>query len=129
MKIQYFEDTDTLYIEFRNTDIAETRDLARRAVEAFAPYHDVAWALVRRTVEKALPSMTPAERRSFRIIDGSRRRRIAKGSGTTVEDVNRLLRQFQQMRKMLKVVGGAGGGGRKRMRQAMAMLKGRGLGA
>ena len=80
-------------------------------------------------VEAIISSMTPAERRSFRIIDGSRRRRIAKGSGTTVEDVNRLLRQFQQMRKMLKVVGGAGGGGRKRMRQAMAMLKGRGLGA
>jgi len=79
-------------------------------------------------VEAIISSMTPAERRSFRIIDGSRRRRIAKGSGTTVEDVNRLLRQFQQMRKMLKVVGGAGGG-RKRMRQAMAMLKGRGLGA
>jgi signal recognition particle subunit SRP54 len=81
-------------------------------------------------VEAIISSMTPAERRSFRIIDGSRRRRIAKGSGTTVEDVNRLLRQFQQMRKMLKAVGGAGaGGGRGRMRQAMAMLKGRGLGA
>jgi len=74
--------------------------------------------------------MMPAERRSVMIIDGSRRRRIAEGNGTTVEDVNRLLRQFQQMRKMLKAVGGAGaGGGRGRMRQAMAMLKGRGLGA
>ena len=81
-------------------------------------------------VEAIISSMTPAERRSFKIIDGSRRRRIAKGSGTTVEDVNRLLRQFQQMRKMLKAVGGAGaGGGRGRMRQTMAMLKGRGLGA
>jgi signal recognition particle subunit SRP54 len=82
-------------------------------------------------VEAIISSMTPAERRSFKIIDGSRRRRIAKGSGTTVEDVNRLLRQFQQMRKMLKVMGGAGAGGgkRARMRQAMAMLKGRGLGA
>jgi len=82
-------------------------------------------------VEAMINSMTPAERRSFRVIDGSRRRRIAKGSGTTVEDVNRLLRQFMQMRKMLKVVGGAGAGGgsRKRMRQAMAMLKSRGLGA
>jgi signal recognition particle subunit SRP54 len=81
-------------------------------------------------VEAIINSMTPAERRSFKIIDGSRRRRIAKGSGTSVEDVNRLLRQFQQMRKMLKAVGGVGaGGGRKRMRQAMAMLKGRGLGA
>jgi signal recognition particle subunit SRP54 len=82
-------------------------------------------------VEAIINSMTPAERRSFKIIDGSRRRRIARGSGTTVEDVNRLLRQFQQMRKMLKVMGGAGAGGgnRARMRNAMAMLKGRGLGA
>jgi signal recognition particle subunit SRP54 len=81
-------------------------------------------------VEAIINSMTPGERRSFKIIDGSRRRRIARGSGTTVEDVNRLLRQFQQMRKMLKAVGGAGGGGsRARMRHAMAMLKGRGLGA
>jgi signal recognition particle subunit SRP54 len=80
-------------------------------------------------VEAIINSMTSAERRSYRIIDGSRRRRIARGSGTTVEDVNRLLRQFMQMRKMLKVVGGvgSGGGSRKRMRQAMGMLKGRGL--
>ena len=80
-------------------------------------------------VEAIINSMTSAERRSHKIIDGSRRRRIARGSGTTVEDVNRLLRQFMQMRKMLKVVGGvgAGGGSRKRMRQAMGMLKGRGL--
>jgi signal recognition particle subunit SRP54 len=80
-------------------------------------------------VEAIINSMTPAERRSYKTIDGSRRRRIARGSGTTVEDVNRLLRQFTQMRKMLKVVGGvgAGGGSRKRMRQAMGMLKGRGL--
>jgi signal recognition particle subunit SRP54 len=81
-------------------------------------------------VEAMICSMTHEERRSFRMIDGSRRRRIARGSGTTVEDVNRLLRQFMQMRKMLKAVGGAGaGGGRKRVRHAMAMLKGRGLGA
>ena len=45
------------------------------------------------------------ERRNYKVIDGSRRRRIARGSGTTVEDVNRLLKQFVQMRKMLKMVG------------------------
>jgi signal recognition particle subunit SRP54 len=72
-------------------------------------------------------SMTAAERRNYKLIDGSRRRRIARGSGTTVEDVNRLLKQFMQMRKMLKMVGGMGGGRRKGMRQAMGMLKGRGL--
>ncbi len=79
-----------------------------------------------RRVEAIVSSMTAAERRNYKLIDGSRRRRIARGSGTTVEDVNRLLKQFVQMRKMFKMVGGMGGG-RKRMRQAMAMMKGRGL--
>jgi signal recognition particle subunit SRP54 len=80
-----------------------------------------------RRVEAIVGSMTAGERRNYKVIDGSRRRRIARGSGTTVEDVNRLLKQFVQMRKMLKMVGGMGGGGRKRMRQATAMMKGRGL--
>ena len=78
-------------------------------------------------VEAIIGSMTAAERRNYRLIDGSRRRRIARGSGTTVEDVNRLLKQFVQMRKMFKMVGGVGTGNRARMRQAMAMMKGRGL--
>jgi signal recognition particle subunit SRP54 len=78
-------------------------------------------------VDAIINSMTAGERRNFKVIDGSRRRRIARGSGTTVEDVNRLLKQFMQMRKMLKMVGGMGGGRRKGMRQAMGMLKGRGL--
>ncbi len=80
-----------------------------------------------RRVEAIVGSMTAAERRNHRVIDGSRRRRIARGSGTTVEDVNRLLKQFVQMRKMFKMVGGMSGGNRKRMRQAMAMMKARGL--
>src|SRR5881409_3094381 len=49
-----------------------------------------------------LSSMTPAERRSPEIINGSRRQRIARGSGSTVQDVNRLLKQFAQLRKMMK---------------------------
>ncbi len=49
-----------------------------------------------------IDSMTPAERRSPRIIDGSRRRRIAAGSGLTVQEVNRLLKQHLQMQKMMK---------------------------
>ena len=64
-----------------------------------------------------IDSMTPQERRRAQIINGSRRKRIARGSGTSVEDVNRLLKQFVQMRKMLKVMGGAVGkrrGGKKR---------------
>lgn len=56
-----------------------------------------------------IDSMTPAERRKPVIIDGSRRRRIARGSGASVEAVNRLLRQFAQMRKMLKTVRGMAG--------------------
>jgi signal recognition particle subunit SRP54 len=53
-------------------------------------------------VEAMILSMTPEERRSPQIIDGSRRRRIADGSGNSVQDVNRLLKQFSQMRKMIK---------------------------
>lgn len=78
-------------------------------------------------VEAIISSMTAGERRNYKVIDGSRRRRIARGSGTTVEDVNRLLKQFMQTRKMLKMVGGMGGGKRGRMRQAMGLMKGRGL--
>ncbi len=53
-----------------------------------------------------IDSMTVAERRNPRLIDGSRRRRIARGSGRTVQDVNRLLNQFEQMQKMMKRFGG-----------------------
>jgi len=60
-------------------------------------------------VEAIMRSMTPEERRSPQLIDGSRRRRIARGSGTNVQDVNRLLDQFQQMRRMMKRVTKAAG--------------------
>jgi signal recognition particle subunit SRP54 len=53
-------------------------------------------------IEAMIRSMTPEERRSPQTIDGSRRRRIAAGSGTSVQDVNRLLNQFQEMRKMMR---------------------------
>lgn len=56
-------------------------------------------------VEAIINSMTPDERRHAEIIDGSRRRRIARGSGTAVEDVNRLLKQYDDMRRMLRMVG------------------------
>ena len=56
-------------------------------------------------IEAIISSMTPQERRRSDIINGSRRKRIARGSGTSVEEVNRLLKQFVQMRKMLKVDG------------------------
>jgi signal recognition particle subunit SRP54 len=53
-------------------------------------------------VEAIVQSMTPQERRRPQMIDGSRRRRIAKGSGTTAQDVNKLLNQFRQMQKIVK---------------------------
>ncbi len=75
-------------------------------------------------IEAMISSMTPEERRNYRIINGSRRRRIARGSGTTVEELNQLLRQFVQMKKMLKSLGGlAGGGSLKKLRNASKMLK------
>jgi len=61
-------------------------------------------------IEAMISSMTPHERRRSEVINGSRRKRIARGSGTTVEEVNRLLKQFVQMRKMLKMVGGMSSG-------------------
>ncbi|PYR48483.1 MAG: signal recognition particle protein, partial [Acidobacteria bacterium] len=60
-------------------------------------------------VEAIICSMTPDERRKQHIINGSRRKRIARGSGTSVEEVNRLLKQFVQMQKMLKALGGMAG--------------------
>ena len=65
--------------------------------------------------EAIIDSMTPAERENPEIINARRRERIAKGSGTTVADVNRLLKQFEQTRKMMKSV--AGGGLQQRMKQ------------
>jgi signal recognition particle subunit SRP54 len=53
-------------------------------------------------IEAIILSMTPLERRNPEIIDGSRRRRIARGSGTTPQDVNQLLNQFRQMQRLVK---------------------------
>jgi signal recognition particle subunit SRP54 len=52
--------------------------------------------------------MTPVERRNAKVINGSRRKRIAAGSGTSVQDVNRLLKQHKQMTEMMKKVGKMG---------------------
>jgi signal recognition particle subunit SRP54 len=76
-------------------------------------------------IEAIIGSMTPEERRKQHIINGSRRKRIARGSGTSVEEVNRLLKQFVQMQKMLKQLGGMAGlagGGKKARRRAMQMM-------
>jgi signal recognition particle subunit SRP54 len=63
-------------------------------------------------VEAMILSMTPAERADPAIIDGSRRRRIARGSGTTVQDVNRLLKQFEETRRLLRHADERARGGR-----------------
>lgn len=68
---------------------------------------------VKRT-EAIIHSMTPQERARPELIDGSRRLRISKGSGTTVADVNRLVKQFSEMKKMMKQMGGKGALGGKR---------------
>ena len=56
-------------------------------------------------VEAIINSMTPTERRNVQILNGSRRKRIARGSGTSVADVNRLIKQFTQTKKVLKQLG------------------------
>ncbi len=61
-----------------------------------------------RRVEAIINSMTPKERRDYTIINGSRRKRIARGSGTTVQDINRLLKQFLQARKVVKAMTSGG---------------------
>jgi signal recognition particle subunit SRP54 len=62
-------------------------------------------------IEAIILSMTPAERRNHEILNANRRRRIAKGSGTSVEDINRLIKQFAEMRKMMKELMKMGAGG------------------
>ncbi len=59
-------------------------------------------------VEAIIKSMTPAERENPALLNGSRRKRIADGSGTSIVEVNRLMKQFEDMRKMMKMVSGGG---------------------
>ncbi len=61
-------------------------------------------------VEAIVLSMTDAERKDPGIMNGSRRSRVAKGSGRPISEVNRLLEQFREMQKMMKRVAGGGGG-------------------
>ncbi|WP_300434094.1 signal recognition particle protein [Christiangramia sp.] len=70
-------------------------------------------------IEAIIHSMTPGERSEPKIINASRKKRIAKGSGTTVQEVNQLLKQFNQMGKMMKMM--QGGGGRKMMQMMKGM--------
>jgi signal recognition particle subunit SRP54 len=71
-------------------------------------------------IEAIIQSMTPTERSTPALINGPRKKRIAKGSGTSVTQVNQLMKQFDQMSKMMKMM--QGGGGRK-MAQMMGKMK------
>ena len=71
-------------------------------------------------IEAMIHSMTPAERSNPQILNGSRRKRIASGSGTSIQEVNQLIKQFGQMGKMMKMMQGGGA------KQMMQMMKGKG---
>ncbi|MCH8533433.1 MAG: signal recognition particle protein [Flavobacteriaceae bacterium] len=71
-------------------------------------------------IEAIIHSMTPLERENPKIINASRKRRIGKGSGTSVQEVNQLLKQFTQMSKMMKMMQGGGG---KKMMQMMKNMR------
>ena len=89
----------------------------QRIIEAIDPRKDVEVddrAIL--GVEAIILSMTPYERQHPEVLNGSRKERIAKGSGKTVQDVNRLIKQFDQTRKMMKMVSGGG------MRQMMSRM-------
>jgi len=77
-----------------------------------------------KSIEAIIYSMTAEERSNPQILNGSRRQRIAKGSGTNIQEVNRLLKQFDQTRKMMKMVSGANRGGKMpKMPTKMPKLK------
>ncbi len=77
-----------------------------------------------KSIEAIINSMTPKERTNPEILNQSRRMRIAKGSGTNIQDVNRLLKQFDQMRKMMKMVTGMNSSRMMQMAAAMKNMKG-----
>ncbi|MCF8298578.1 MAG: signal recognition particle protein [Saprospiraceae bacterium] len=68
-------------------------------------------------IEAIIHSMTPVEREDPKVLNGTRRKRIADGSGTTIQDVNRLIKQFEDTRKMMKMMSGGGA------KNAMQMMK------
>ena len=77
-----------------------------------------------KSIEAIINSMTPKERTNPEILNQSRRMRIAKGSGTSIQEVNRLLKQFDQMRKMMKMVSGMNNSKMMQMAAAMKNMKG-----
>ena len=76
-----------------------------------------------KNIEAIINSMTPKERTNPEILNQSRRNRIAKGSGTNLQEVNKLIKQFDQMRKMMKMVTGMSNSKMMQMANAMRMMK------
>jgi signal recognition particle subunit SRP54 len=74
-------------------------------------------------IEAIICSMTPEERRDQSVMNGSRRKRIAAGSGTTVEEVNRLLKQFTEMRRVMQMIGQGGVAGLGKNMKGMKLPK------
>ena len=74
-----------------------------------------------KNVESIIRSMTPYERENPSVLNGSRRKRIAAGSGTNVQDVNQLIKQFSQMGKMMRKMQSGGSN------QMMQMLQDKGI--
>jgi signal recognition particle subunit SRP54 len=83
----------------------------KQAIEGDKPEREIGRVIA------VIDSMTPRERRDHTIINGSRKKRIARGSGTTVQDVNRLIKQFLSAKKLAKAMTGAGG--RRQIAQLM----------
>ncbi|MFT5903642.1 MAG: signal recognition particle subunit SRP54 [Cryomorphaceae bacterium] len=73
-------------------------------------------------IEAIIHSMTPQERNDHKVINGSRKKRIARGSGTDVQEVNKLIKQFEQTRKMMQLMSN-----KKNMANMMKMMGGRGI--
>ena len=77
-----------------------------------------------KNIEAIIYSMTPKERQHPEILNQSRRMRIAKGSGTDIQEVNKLIKQFDQTRKMMKMVSGMGSSKMAQMANAMKVMRG-----
>lgn len=76
-------------------------------------------------IEAIIYSMTPEERQNPKILNGNRRKRIAKGSGSNIQEVNRLIKQFTETRKMMKKMKDGGGKGMKEMMKNMQAMGGK----
>ena len=88
---------------------------AMQGVEEGAPEKEM------KRIEAMILSMTPAERKDANILNGSRRKRIAKGSGTSVEELNKMIKQFEMMRKVMKKF--SGGASKDMLKSMSSMMK------